>query len=675
MKVSVEVHPRFGCEQLCEVAFFNILEFILKDNEFLFRLNLLKRRKMSARPQCQNKQVNSKGSLPSLRDALYISSTEKTFANDELLPSLPVPSLSQTIEKYLDSVKPLVAEKDYLNTKRIAEEFVNGIGKELHEKLIERSNEHRNWLEKWWEELAYLSQRTPLLPLCSMMGFTNMADTWPPLMGSQIPRAALYIYFQMQFWKLVREERLKPHSSRNVPWSMHQFRKYYNTVRIPGEVMDKLKCYFHTESEEPTSPTHLIVMHKGHIFSFDAIDEYGDVLLPPEIELQLQRITNWCSENGPGSSVGSLTVDDRTTWAKNREWLLKIHPENELHMETIDTALFVFALDDAAPVTLTEYLQNTMGGDSANRWADKSITSITNANGTVGVITDHSPFDGLVPVVAGHFVYLSISECGGSWKGPQTVERDLLPPRRLEFHLDEHIKCAIAESRKMYQIMVDDADVFSDSYTQYGKSFLKNYSIHPETYAQFALHLAYYTMHGRPAPTYVTAATRQFYHGRTETMRSCFPEVLQWVRAMVEDQKPAKEKFNLMLTAAEKFKTLMKDCSKGHGCDRHLLGLYMISVEEEMAEHPLFTDDSWKISGGSGNFVLSTSCSGYTLVGGGVMPMKENGYGTFYNIENHRFTFTITAFNRSPETDAAKLFRHIERALTSMQHLLISSKL
>lgn len=41
----------------------------------------------------------------------------------------------------------------------------------------------------------------------------------------------------------------------------------------------------------------------------------------------------------------------------------------------------------------------------------------------------------------------------------------------------------------------------------------------------------------RPAPTYVTAATRQFYHGRTETVRSCFPEVLDWVQAMIEDKK------------------------------------------------------------------------------------------------------------------------------------------
>lgn len=28
----------------------------------------------------------------------------------------------------------------------------------------------------------------------------------------------------------------------------------------------------------------------------------------------------------------------------------------------------------------------------------------------------HTPFDGLVPVIAGHFVYLSIAESGGIWK-------------------------------------------------------------------------------------------------------------------------------------------------------------------------------------------------------------------------------------------------------------------
>jgi len=41
-------------------------------------------------------------------------------------------------------------------------------------------------------------------------------------------------------------------------------------------------------------------------------------------------------------------------------------------------------------------------------------------------------------------------------------------------------------------------------------------------------------------------------------------------------------------------------------------------------------------SGGGGNFVLSTSCVGYTPACGCVTPMCKDGYGFFYSIEPTR---------------------------------------
>ncbi|PRD25624.1 UNVERIFIED_CONTAM: Peroxisomal carnitine O-octanoyltransferase [Trichonephila clavipes] len=352
---------------------------------------------MSARSQIPAKQNNASHTIAfPARDALYLSSSEKTFANDELLPSLPVPSLSETVSKYLDSVKGLVTENEFMRTTEIAQNFQNGIGEELHAKLLQKAVSERNWLpkrlmfqlEKWWENVAYLSQRTPLIPLCSMSGFTNMGNVWPPTAGTQMERAALLLHFQLQFWKILRKEQLKPHNSHNVTWSMHQFRRYFNTVRVPGETTDKLECFFHTELEEPMSPTHLVILHGGHIFTFDAVDEYGDILTPPELQLQFQRIEDWCKENAPGASVGALTLADRTTWAKNRKWLLKLNPENELHMETIDTALGIVVLDEAEPADLTGVCTQTLTGDALNRWADKSISCIVFKNGTFGLISD-----------------------------------------------------------------------------------------------------------------------------------------------------------------------------------------------------------------------------------------------------------------------------------------------
>lgn len=44
-------------------------------------------------------------------------------------------------------------------------------------------------------------------------------------------------------------------------------------------------------------------------------------------------------------------------------------------------------------------------------------------------------------------------------------------------------------------------------------------------------------------------------------------------------------------------------------------------------------------SGGGGNFILSTSCIGYTTVCGGVAPMCPHGYGVFYCIQEDRLYF------------------------------------
>jgi hypothetical protein len=69
-----------------------------------------------------------------------------TFGIDNLLPSLPLPELDQTLNKYLDSVRPLVDELEYLQTQRIVEKFRSGIGKNLHFHLKTKSLKEKNWV-------------------------------------------------------------------------------------------------------------------------------------------------------------------------------------------------------------------------------------------------------------------------------------------------------------------------------------------------------------------------------------------------------------------------------------------------------------------------------------------------------------------------------------------------
>jgi len=46
-----------------------------------------------------------------------------------------------------------------------------------------------------------------------------------------------------------------------------------------------------------------------------------------------------------------------------------------------------------------------------------------------------------------------------------------------------------------------------------------------------ALQLAHYRLHGAPVSVYETASTRQYHHGRTETLRPTSTESMTFVRS------------------------------------------------------------------------------------------------------------------------------------------------
>ena len=68
---------------------------------------------------------------------------EDTYYNwskhQQLMPRLPVPSLNDTIEGYLSSVKHLLSTEEYEVTKNVANDFLLNEGKNLHEELLERN--------------------------------------------------------------------------------------------------------------------------------------------------------------------------------------------------------------------------------------------------------------------------------------------------------------------------------------------------------------------------------------------------------------------------------------------------------------------------------------------------------------------------------------------------------
>jgi len=65
------------------------------------------------------------------------------------LPKLPVPALGDTLEKYLQCIKPIVSANQYQRTLELVEDFgkPGGVGEYLQRNLLEYAEKKDNWVE------------------------------------------------------------------------------------------------------------------------------------------------------------------------------------------------------------------------------------------------------------------------------------------------------------------------------------------------------------------------------------------------------------------------------------------------------------------------------------------------------------------------------------------------
>uniref|UniRef100_K1QDL5 Peroxisomal carnitine O-octanoyltransferase n=1 Tax=Magallana gigas TaxID=29159 RepID=K1QDL5_MAGGI len=470
---------------------------------------------------------------------LFASDNEKTFSSDESLPSLPVPDLQHTLQRYLDSVKPHVTDEEYRQTEFIVQQFASGVGKELHKKLVEKASKERNWLEKWWEEKGYLELGIPMVPYMNLIGpgpYVN--HFWTPQRGTH--------------------EKLKVEvDNKGRKMCMNQMKRAFSTCRVPGVFRDQLLSHFKTESEGQT-PVHAVVLYKGRMFSVDMVDDQEEPLRPPEIQHQLTQIKEQCDREPPGIGLGALTGETRKKWAEMRSRLSALHPENFHNLKKIETSLFTVSLDETEPQNNSEasLLQDTTffytgaGINAKDRWFDKSVNHIFYRNGICGCNCDHAPYDGMVMISSTFYIDLNVQRSKGKWQGSMEI-RNLPKPTELKFHVDSVILEAIVAAEKFFLSNASLLSCNTFKYTKYGKKALRKHKLHPDTHIQLVLQYAYYKTHGKPAPVYETATTRKFYHGRTETLRSCTVEAVEVQERKMTYLKAANRHNKLMEEAKE----------------------------------------------------------------------------------------------------------------------------
>ncbi|CAI5664693.1 unnamed protein product [Oreochromis niloticus] len=586
------------------------------------------------------------------------------------LPRLPVPSIKDTCERYLESVRPLMDDQQFERMKGLTQDFEKNLGPRLQWYLKLKSWWASNYVSDWWEEYIYLRGRGPIMVNSNYyaMDFLYVFPT-----SIQAARAGNAIHSIMLYRRKLDRAQIKPIYllANKVPLCSAQWERMFNTSRIPGVETDTLQ---HVNESK-----HIVVYHKGRYFKVWMFYD-GRLLLPREIEQQMERILADKSEPLPGEErLAALTAGDRTPWAKARESFFS-RGKNKQSLDAVEKAAFFLTLDDTEqrydtknPVkSLDIYAKSLLHGKCYDRWFDKSLNMIVYKNGTMGLNAEHSWAD--APIV-GHLWehVLSMDPKLGYTEDGHCVGKphpNLPGPQRLQWTIPAECQEAIESSLTVARALADDVDCHIIPFTDFGKGLIKKCRTSPDAFIQIALQLAHYRDKGKFCLTYEASMTRMFREGRTETVRSCTIETCAFVRAMVGDET-REERLRLLKLAAEKHQNLYRLAMTGQGIDRHLFCLYVVSkyLGEDSPFLKEVLSEPWKLSTSQTPlqqvelFDLVRHPE-YVSSGGGFGPVADDGYGVSYIIlgENH-INFHISSKHSSPETDSHRFGTNIRQAM------------
>ncbi|XP_064379815.1 carnitine O-acetyltransferase isoform X2 [Dromaius novaehollandiae] len=595
----------------------------------------------------------------------------RVLLHQEALPSLPVPPLQQTLDRYLQALQPIISEEEWNHTQELVNEFrrPGGVGERLQKGLERRAKKTENWLSDWWLKTAYLEYRLPVV-VHSSPGVVLPKQDFLDRQG-QLRFAAKLIEGVLDFKTMIDNETLPVEYMGGKPLCMNQYYQILSSCRIPGPKRDSIVNYAKGKKQS----RHITVVHNFQFFELDVYNSDGSPLTTDQLFIQLEKIWNTSLQTNK-EPIGILTTNHRNSWAKAYNNLLK-DKTNKESVRAIEKSIFTVCLDAPMPRVSEDIYKSRVaaqmlhgGGsrwNSGNRWFDKTLQFIIAEDGSCGLVYEHAPSEG-PPIVTllDHIVEYT--------KKPELIRSPMIPlpmPKKLRFNITPEIKTDIEKAKQNLNIMVQDLDVKVMVFHQFGKNFPKSEKISPDAFIQQALQLAYYRMYGHACATYESASLRMFRLGRTDTIRSTSVDSLKFVQAMDKPDKSDQEKADLLRRATQAHREYADMAIRGNAIDRHLLGLKLQAIEDLVSIPELFMDTAYAVAM---HFNLSTSqvpaktdcvmCFG---------PVVPDGYGVCYNPMAEHINFAISAFNSCAETNAARMAHYLEKALLDMRMLLQST--
>jgi carnitine O-acetyltransferase len=498
--------------------------------------------------------------------------SDRTFGNEDSLPRVPLPSLEETCERFVEWCAPLLTADELATTEAAVAALLEpgGPGRTLHaalERYAAAPGVH-SWLDTFWPS-RYLGRRDRIALNANFFSLFKDAGQ------SQVERAAGLIVAAVSYKVRLDDGRVAPIIQRGQPLSMEQNKFLFSTTRIPGPVRDTVRAPYTEQWPGPSAARHIIVFFRGNMFRLDVFGPEGHPHSLDDLRAGLQAVMKAGVIRATNdTSVGHLTTMARAEWAATRQALLTAHPANAGALDLVETALFCLSLEDVTPGSGLDACDQLLHGDSANRWFDKAVSFIVFANGTAGINDEHSNLDGSTVISFIDDLLGAPAEEHARRSGARSQGVPVVEP--VEFVLNAALRAGVSSAAAAFAAYAADTATATVSIDDFGGQRAKQLRISPDGFVQMAFQLAHRRAKGFVGATYESVSTRHYHHGRTEAMRVVTPEVVRFVAAMDDSTVDTAARCAAFRAAAEQHVRRAKDCQAGRAPEQHLWELQLI---------------------------------------------------------------------------------------------------
>lgn len=549
---------------------------------------------------------------------------------------LPVPPLQQTLERYLDTVRPLLDDAQFERTRTAVQQFASGAGPEAQRDLEEFAQvEHdagRNWMSEAWLE-AYLAGRDSLT-LLSNVAFE--LEWHSPRTGVDLAADVVHRFAAVHLDYLRGE--IEPDSGmRGDPLCMRQWRYLAGGLRDPKPGLD----VFVPGLESPANREVLVLCHAS-AYAVRVSDETGRPLSRGVIAAALRDVVDAAPHSDPPFTAPAY-LDGETAAEYFAKGLRDSH--NVATYSRLGDALFVVNLiSEAAP--LETHMERTVFG-AGQAWPYKPVTvQVSLADEFVGLHIEHSTMDGAtVQSIVGRAQQVpddeptTLTDPGGGV--PAERLRWNLTPRGIERLTEAIDKYGEEASGHRFRVVTVHTGPLPEV----------PFKLSVDACFQFMMLYAQMRAHGRVRSTYESVDMREYQAGRTECLRPNTAQAVEFVSALIEGDATTEQ----LCAALDAHREQVKAAKSGQAIDRHLFGLKRMANRAGL-DAPIFDDPGYAALTTD---ILSTTSLGERtrIVRAAFAPTNPGCLGIYYCAVEDGFEFCLNwqegVTERVPEYTAA----------------------